>query len=474
MQRELKAVSGVVAIAVCATAVLVVGQSAHDRGRDIWTEAMRLLEVGEVHAAQSVLEKVAPGDPRFGSARRYLALCKHLQGDWQGFLKTVDGLDLDAPVVPPQVREELAFAHVQALFRARRFDDLLAHSAVFAQKHPGWARTAAVRELRLAGLYERGIKKAIEAAQLTDPTKSSARLTRARIDLSEFLKEVEGLGVQGYVTIPKRDLQREVWAAGIVLGQEARLEAEVQGKDSATQEKFDLLRIELHRKLHPRDDEKAVQMMDQFLDRYPGSRARARVQYELLRLCFHVGERLAKQAKEVERTGNSELAGALRTAARQYFDRVRAHAALVVVDPAAGISESDIADLRQEYLGTYFWAGQYLELETEAKRQIERTAPGQRDWYSGSTWLGMALASQGPARLAEAAEVLDAVLARGFTGDAEIDTAVSYAAKWRAYVAFQLNDPQKAAEVLAWIKTANCPERLKKDFERVYSSLIAQ
>lgn len=123
MNRKL-VIAGI-AVCVCAVVAFVVGQTLLPGPRaDTLSEALDLLVKGNAQQAQELLGAIGPGDPRYEAARRYVALCMHEQGDWRGFFEQVKGIDLNAPVVPAAVREELAFRRIDALFRARKFEEI--------------------------------------------------------------------------------------------------------------------------------------------------------------------------------------------------------------------------------------------------------------------------------------------------------------------------------------------------------------
>lgn len=470
---KLAVIFGVSAIVVYVVAQTFVVQ----RQADKLTAALAVLGQGDVQQAKELLTAIGPGEPAYPAAQRYLAICVHEAGDWRGFLKLTEQMDLSAPVVPREIREELAYRQIDALFKARKFEELLPRISAFQQTYPGSTKLPGVIEYQLAALFERGMKKAFEAAKLTDPNKSAARRAEAEANLQSFVGLVSQLGVGEYKVLPKRDLQREVWSAQIALGREQALLAGIPVHQTALREALSLVRIELLENLRPKQFDEVLQLMQQFLNDFPQSTNRMRVEYKMLRLSFRAGEALAKEASALERAGDFESAGAKRAAARRYFEIIRSGKDRIIPDPRGGISESDLSDLRREYLGSYYWTGEYTELERHANEQLQWAGFGGGDWLSGKVWLGIALAVQGGARLAEAAVVLDEVLGRGFSGnscDAEEDSAVMSAAKWRVYVALQQREVPKANQIAAWVQSANCARHLKADFEKVYKSLIGE
>ncbi|MCX7722463.1 MAG: hypothetical protein N2379_05310 [Verrucomicrobiae bacterium] len=138
-------------------------------------QAVALLGLGNPQAAKELLAQIEARDPSYEAARRYLALCLHELKDQRGFLKAIESIDLDAPVVPPEVREDLAFRQIDALFQCRKFEDIFDKIRAFRTTYSVSHRLEAVREYEMAALFERGMKKAYEAAMLKDADKSAAR-----------------------------------------------------------------------------------------------------------------------------------------------------------------------------------------------------------------------------------------------------------------------------------------------------------
>ena len=102
---KLAVIFGVSAVVVYVVAQSFVGQ----RQADKLTTAIVVLSEGRLEQAKELLSRIGPGDPAYPAAQRYLALCLHEAGDWGGFLKLTEQMDLTAPVVPAEIREELAF-----------------------------------------------------------------------------------------------------------------------------------------------------------------------------------------------------------------------------------------------------------------------------------------------------------------------------------------------------------------------------
>ncbi len=470
MKRKL-IVAGIVAC-VSAAAVYVVAQTLLPARRtDTLSQALVLFAKGNVQQAKDLLASIGPEQPGYEAARRYLALCMHELGDWRGFLKAVEGLDLDAPVVPVQVREELAFRQIDALFKARKFEEIFARMDAFQQRYPGSTHMAAVTEYRLASLFERGMKKAYEGAALTDATKSAARRAEAQANLVEFLALAVAGGKSGYSNFPKRNLEEDIWAARLVLGDEAALFAEVPANDVARRERLNLVRLRVYKKLYAGQPDRLLELMRAFVGEFPGSTNRPKVEYELADLSFELAERALA---ELRSSGNQSDAQAT-----DKWDVIRRHHALgremadrLLHQKPSLLEQQDYLHLCQDYLNSFYAEAGYERLASEAEALLGQYEAGSLGWVMAKVYEGVVLVGRNPARLAEADAIFRQVLSLGFRNKTSFDQWLSCAAKWRVYLALARGDHTEAEAVAKWVQAANCSTTLKQDFLRAYRALI--
>ena len=329
-------------------------------------------------------------------------------------------------------------------------------------------------EYQLAALFERGMKKTYEAVQTRDTNRFNARWTEGRANLEEFLSLASSLPATSYSLFPKRKLKEDLWVARMTLGGgEAALE-QIPMEETAAREKFSLLRAQLFPKIQPERADENLQRLADFLQQFPESKSRARVEYDMVRVGFRAGERLCKEALAAEQAGEAQTAAEKRAAAHSYFALARSGQSRAVPDKEARVEASDIRDLREDMLRSFYLERDYASLATQAASQVETATPGDHDWVLGKVFHGIALSSQRPPKLSEAAAVLDEALALGFKSDSEHDYALMAAAKWRSYVALTSGDKAKAAEIVEWVQAGNCAKHLKTDFLKVYHSVAEQ
>jgi hypothetical protein len=450
--------------------VYVVAQSlVGQRQADKLTTAIAVLSEGKLEQAKELLSRIGPGDPAYPAAQRYLALCLHEAGDWRGFLKLTEQMDLTAPVVPAEIREELAFRQIDALFRARKFEEIFGRIEAFQQRYPGSGHLAAVTEYRLASLFERGMKKAYEGAALTDPTKSAARWAEAQPNLAEFLAIARGKS--GYTVLPKRNLEEEVWAARLALGEEAAWFAEVPSSDSARRERLSLVRLYVCKKLYPDQGDRLIELMRGFVREFPESTNRPKVEYDLADLSFEMAEKLWLQLCNSVHTNNGP--------ASDKWDAIRAYHALgrevagrLLRNKGAGLEPQDRLHLWQDYLLSYYIQADYDGFAAGTAVLLAESEPGSLGWLMAKVNEAVVLACNEPSRSREAGELFDQIMSLGFRDKPAWDQWITCAAKWRVYLALREGNRTEAEATAGWVRTSNCSKTLKQDFMNVYRSLI--
>lgn len=323
-------------------------------------------------------------------------------------------------------------------------------------------------EYRLASLFERGMKKAFEGAVLSDPAKSAARWAEARANLGAFLSMARGKVV--YTVLPKRDLEEEVWAARLALGDEATLFAEVLDDDKARRERLSLVRLRVYKKLYTEQADRLLELMHAFVREFPDSTDRPKVEYELADLGFKLAERawleLRKSSAQTNGVASESWAVMLR-----YNKLGRDVAGRLLHQKIALLEQQDYLHLCQDYLNSFYAEGDYEQLAHEAESLLGRYETGSLGWVMRRVYDGVVLAGQNPARLAEADAVFEQVLSLGFSGKSSSDQWISCAAKWRAYIALARGEWAAAQAVAKWVETAPCSKELKREFGEKYKLL---
>src|SRR5690606_20389542 len=71
------------------------------------------------------------------------ALKLHGVKDYPGLMKALGKVDIRAAAVPPQMREDLAWARLDGLFFFRKFEEILPAIEAFRVEHPASARMGA-------------------------------------------------------------------------------------------------------------------------------------------------------------------------------------------------------------------------------------------------------------------------------------------------------------------------------------------
>jgi hypothetical protein len=440
-------------------------------------EAVALLIKDSPQQAKELLATVEASDPEYEAAQRYHALCLYELKDYSGFTNAVASFEINAPVVPPEVQEDLAFKQIDVLFRFRKFfDEIFPKIQTFRAEHPVSERLGAVTEYQLAALYERGIKKACEAEkQFQDTNLFNALWAESKANFEEFVSLASSFPGTNYSILPKRVFQEDLWGARLALGDDAGVFGEIPVKDAATREKASLLRVRQHYRIHKDTHiDKNIQLMSDFLKDFPESSACKRVEYDLANVNFLGGEQLWKEADAAEKAGDTKTAGKKRAAAGKYLQSARSLQSEVVADKAAGIETFDVLDLREDLLRSYYWEQDYAGIKAQTASLLAGSKPGETEWLLGKVYDGIVSSRAVPPKLSEAAATFDEVLAFGFKNNHRNDHLVILAARWRISVARRSGDPEKAAAIVRWVQASDCSQNLKTDFLKEYGVVADQ
>src|SRR5207249_1484767 len=109
-------------------------------------DAIALLNGGQPEQAKQLIATIGQDQPDYGAAQCYNALCLYALGDYRGFLKQLDSAAVKQATIGADVREDLAFKQIDALFRYRRFEDLLPRLRAFQQAYPTSPRIRPLKE----------------------------------------------------------------------------------------------------------------------------------------------------------------------------------------------------------------------------------------------------------------------------------------------------------------------------------------
>jgi len=183
-------------------------------------QAAALLAQGLPQQAQAVLTNVPSTSPDYALGKDYAALSQYALGDKRGFLKAAESGSADKSLLPADLQESFDFDQIASLFFYRRFDKLLTQTLAFSANHAGSPRSQSVTEYELAALYERGMKKLVEASILTDTNQANARGTTGCNDLVIYLTLASDFKTNCYQVLTNRSLKEEVWKAQMALGNE--------------------------------------------------------------------------------------------------------------------------------------------------------------------------------------------------------------------------------------------------------------
>ncbi len=422
------------------------------------SQAIALLNQGKAAEANSILTNIDKLSENYGQALCYRALCQYAQSDKRAFLKILEVPAAQTAELPPDIKEDMDFNQIDALFYYRKFDDLLPKVERFQINHDQSTKLNAVAEYQLASLHERGMKKLTESAQLRTKGETAGadkRLREGEDNLGRYLKLAADSQQNGYQTLTNRDLTSEAMKTLAALGGENETRKLVPTADPETTA---FAFVELHRKIDANADAK-LQRMTKFLSDFPSSSHRKRVELDMARVADEEGNRLTWAWPNRLTNGEPYLAQA-----RELLSHVTA-------DPLAGITEADAQDAQVELLGILYSQNDWDGMEKLKTKLLPGLSPGSRDWIATKLYHANGLTIQ--KKLTEAATELDEILATGFKGIPTYDGLLFSAAQWRIGVAAWSGDKETVQRIGQLVENSACYGSRKRAFAEYFQKLPA-
>lgn len=461
-----------VALAICAFVGYGVAQlasSSKSAQQEKLDQAAILIGDGKPTEARALIATISSNAPEYRVAKFYDALAIHALGDQIGFLKALEKLPKNSTGVPADVAEDIVAREVQSLHFFRKFEELLPKARAFAKNHAGSTRIGSVKECLLAGLFDRGMKKTEEASRLNDAVIFNKRWPEGKGNLEEFLALVASTGITNYQLLPNRNMKQDIWVARLTLGDENALWGEVPASDVAAREQLSFHRVRLFQNLQKNETEKNIKLANEFIEQFPESVHRKRVEYELAEIALIGGERLVKPGRRV---GDPTTIPERRTAATRYLDLARELYGRVAEDPKADISDADVQESRLAIVRINYANKDWAAL-SECVGRLTSEYPAQgKVWLHAKRYHAAGLVRQ--SKLTEAAKELDEVLAIGFKGNPSFDGPLASVAGWRISVAQQLGDEETARRVARMVENSDCVGSVKRTFLTKYENLLTQ
>jgi hypothetical protein len=436
-------------------------------------QAEALLQDGKPQEAREVLAQIGQNDADYAAARCYDLLCLHALKDYRGVVSNFNSTVVASAAVSTEVRERLNFSQVDALYQLKQHEAVLPVAKSFIEGHPASARSAIVREYRMASLLEFGLKQTVHASQLKEEQKFQQKWASARSKLEEFLGLAQSYPATNYLNLEKRSLRDDIWTARLTLGQEREVLEEAKKGDPATLERASLLRVQLYQKLRPEDVDRNLQIMGDFLRQYPESKAVKRIQFDAAGLSYQRGKELILAADVADAGGDAAAAREKRNQARQHFETMRGLQAVTVEDEEAGIGAPDVRDLQEDLLCSYALEKNYNTVLSLASEMITGSELSELKWIMGKEYYGIVLANQDPPQTAQAIAIFDELLKLGFTGKPENDRLMATVARWRVTLALRQSDLEGARKVIRQVQDGPCAKNFKKEFLNDYAVYVS-
>lgn len=419
--------------------------------------AAALLQAGNVKEARAMLATISSNDVAYPTARGLDALCLYQQ-DKLKFMEVMSAPDMQTLELPQELREELDYNHIDALFHYRNFEKLLPKLDEFAARHTGSAKLPTVTEYQTAALYERGMKKLTEAGFLRsrgDLVGAEKRLKEGQTNVGQFLRLSAGGQRDGYQQLQKRDAQAEMVKALTALGGEDEVLKQAGPED---REATALAILQLCIKTKPEAVDENLWRMTNFLNEFPNNNRAPRVRYEMAITVVEEGCRIAEK-------------GTIAKAA-PYLDKAYELFSGVVADKDAGLSEADVMESRKAILRVFYARREWARLSDWAAQNVAVLPSGGKDWLVFKLYDAYGLARM--KKWAEAAAELDAMLAVGFKGNPSYDGLLASAAKWRIYVAKMTDDQATIQRMAELVENSNCYGSIKRTFAKDFEKMVAQ
>ncbi len=447
--------------------------------------ALTLLQAGEAGQAQPLFAAIGESSPTYEIARAYEAVCRYEicrasgTNSYQWFLDALTSPVLQQASLPLELREDLAFKQVDALYQSRQFGapDAIPLIAGFKAEYPGSTRMAALAEYELAAWFERGMQQ-VYGASLDETKRFPKSWTNGLACLQQFLSRVQDFPTEDYSVLRDRTLAEDLQLALAVSGAETGTPKEVSIRDEVRRQNYGLMRIGLHQKLRPEEWEQNLQMLADCratLQALPVSRDRARWQRHLAAFAFRTGERLHAEAAGTA-PHETETIAAKRAVAGRYFEAARVVQRLVVEQEWTRTGPTDMALLWVASFNSHYCERDYAGLLAATVAQLAHAAPGSPDWLAAKLYHGVALNHQTPPQSGAAAAAFEEVLSYGFQGlqkDAVHDHMVLSAARWRIHLALHAGEPAAALKVVQSFAQDQRESKPKEKFLEDHAWVVA-
>lgn len=424
--------------------------------------AAALLQAGNVQEARAMLATVNSNDAAYPTARGLDALCLYQQ-DKLKFMEVMRAPEMETMDLPQELREELDYNQIDALFFYRKFEAVLPKLDGFAARHTNSAKLPAVTEYQSAALYERGMKKLTESGFLRsrgDVAGAEKRLREGQENLGQFIRLSAGGQRDGYQTLKKRDAQAELVKALTALGGED----EVLKQAGPTDREATVLAIlQLSIKTKPEAVDENLRRMTNFLTEFPNNKRAPRVKYDMANTSFEKGWQMHFFESKNLRRG----------AAIPYLSKAQSLFSRVVADKEAGIDERDVMEARKSIMRIYYARQDWNALSKCVARNLAKLPAGDKDWLSFKLYYAAGLACQ-KGKSAEATKELEEMLVIGFKGNPTYDGPLVSAAEWRIRVAKQSGDQPTVQRVKELVEQSNCYDSVRRSFVTNFAGLMVE
>jgi hypothetical protein len=431
-------------------------------------DAVALYNAGKYQQARELCITVAKQASDYPLAEYYNALCLYELKDYKKFLRKVESVETNKLAIDAKQKEHLASKYIDAAYRARRFDLVLPRIEAFWKDYPGSPHTGELLEYKIAALFEWGQKKAYEAGILKDEAQAQKRRDEAKASLQGFLAQALLLEDDRYRIVDNRNLEQDIFAARVMLGDEQAAVAELPLLGAEDQEKYSRLRIALHNRNSAGDIGNNIQMMEDFIWRFPNSISIPRMRFDLASLNFQRGADLCDAAAQLENSGDQQAAAQKLAGAKPSFARMRQLYDKIDVDETNGIKRSDFLDLQKDFLLSFVLEENFDGLFQATNAMIAKYPAGDLSWAVAKLYEGIGLMKQIPPNLGKAAAAFDAVMSIGLCNQVEHDKLYVRAVYWRFFMAHADGDNARADALLRSVLNGNCEKGIK---ERMRSDL---
>ncbi len=289
--------------------------------------------------------------------------------------------------------------------------------------------------------------------------------------MGQFLSQARSSPTNDYAVLQDRSLDEDLQVALVVLGGEPAALANIPVRDAVQRERYGLMRVGLHQKLHPEAWEQNLQMLAECrttLQAMPPTRDRARLTRNLASFGFRTGERLCAEAAGIPPEDALRIT-TKRAVASRYFQAARATQRQLATEKwsRSRTSPTDMALLWVAAFNSYYCERDYDNLMAATTAQLTNSAPGSPNWLAAKLYQGVALAHQTPPQPEMAARAFEELFSYGFRGverNAAHDHLLLSAARWRIRLALNAGDPTTALRLVQWVEQGNCARDLKRKF----------